>query len=81
MGSNFMTSGIPEYVKRRDEKNKQHVEIERLEIIKFYNKSMGGVDKYDQLLPHAHEIKEVDTYNDLSCVRYGGGKLLARVYK
>jgi len=52
MGSNFITLGIPENVKRWDKKNKQHVEIERPEIIKLYNKSMGGVDKHDQLVSY-----------------------------
>lgn len=32
------------------QKNKQYVEIERPEIISLYNKSMGGVDKIDELI-------------------------------
>lgn len=52
MGSNFITSGTPEYVKRWDKKNKEFVHIERPEVIKLYNKSMGGVDKHDQLVSY-----------------------------
>jgi len=52
MGSNFITSGAPEYVKRWDKKNKEFVHIERPEVIKLYNKSMGGVDKHDQLVSY-----------------------------
>ncbi|XP_008189593.1 piggyBac transposable element-derived protein 3-like [Acyrthosiphon pisum] len=52
IGSNFITSGTPEYVKRWDKKNKEFVHIERPEVIKLYNKSMGGVDKHDQLVSY-----------------------------
>lgn len=48
--SNFITSGEVEMIKRWDKKNKIYVEIERPEIITLYNKSMGGVDKIDQLV-------------------------------
>lgn len=52
MGSNFITSGTPENVIRWDKKNKRHIEVERPEVIKLYNKSMGGVDKHDQLVSY-----------------------------
>lgn len=50
IASNFITSGEVEIIKRWDKKNKLYVEIERPEIITLYNKSMGGVDKIDQLI-------------------------------
>jgi len=52
MASNFITSGTPDVVKRWDKKNKRYIEVERPEIIKLYNKSMGGVDKHDQLVSY-----------------------------
>ncbi|KAE9521970.1 hypothetical protein AGLY_017629, partial [Aphis glycines] len=50
IASNFITSGEVEIIKRWDKKNKLYVEVERPEIITLYNKSMGGVDKIDQLI-------------------------------
>jgi len=50
IATNFITSGEVEIIKRWDKKNKLYVEIERPEIITLYNKSMGGVDKIDQLI-------------------------------
>jgi len=50
IASNFITSGNSVKIKRWDKKTKQYVEIERLEIISLYNKSIGGVDKIDQLI-------------------------------
>ncbi|KAF0748677.1 piggyBac transposable element-derived protein 3-like [Aphis craccivora] len=52
MAPNFITSGKPESVSSWDQKNKQYINIERLEIIKLYNKSMLGVDKHDQLVSY-----------------------------
>ncbi|KAL4101103.1 hypothetical protein QTP88_021123 [Uroleucon formosanum] len=49
LGSNFITSGEPETIKRWDKKHKQFVDVERPEVIGLYNKSMGGVDVHDQL--------------------------------
>ncbi|XP_060845829.1 piggyBac transposable element-derived protein 3-like [Rhopalosiphum padi] len=50
IASNFISSGNSVKIKRWDKKNKQYAEIERPEIISLYNKSMGGVDKIDQLI-------------------------------
>lgn len=50
LGSNFITSGIPDEVKRYDKKEKTYITINRPEIVKRYNQSMGGVDKHDQLV-------------------------------
>lgn len=50
LGSNFITSGIPDEVKRYDKKNKTFITINRPEIVKCYNQSMGRVDKHDQLV-------------------------------
>ena len=50
IASNFIMSGEVEIIKRWDKKNKLYVEIERPEVINLYNKSMGGVDKIDQLI-------------------------------
>ncbi|KAL5239190.1 hypothetical protein ACI65C_006600 [Semiaphis heraclei] len=50
LGSNFITSGEPETIKRWDKKHKQFVDVERPEVIGLYNKSMGGVDMHDQLV-------------------------------
>lgn len=50
LGSNFITSGEPETIKRWDKKHKQFVDVERPEVIELYNKLMGGVDVHDQLV-------------------------------
>jgi len=50
LGSNFVTSGVTDKVTRWNKKNKIYEEIERPEVIQLYNKSMGGVDKIDQLI-------------------------------
>lgn len=50
MGSNFITSGEPENIKRWDKKNWQFIDVERPDIVGLYNKSMGGVDVHDQLV-------------------------------
>lgn len=50
VGSNLISSGNPEIIKRWDKKNKEFIHIERPEIIGLYNKSMGGVDVHDQLV-------------------------------
>ncbi|KAL4142153.1 hypothetical protein QTP88_004670 [Uroleucon formosanum] len=52
MCSNFIASGIPDTVQRWNKKEKKYVSVERPEIIKLYNQSMGGVDKYDQLISY-----------------------------
>lgn len=48
--SNVMTSGDVDIVKRWDRKKKEYIFIERPEIVRHYNKTMGGVDKHDQLV-------------------------------
>lgn len=50
LGSNFVTSGTPDEVSRYDKKEKRYISINRPEIVKLYNQSMGGVDKHDQLI-------------------------------
>lgn len=50
LGSNFITSGVTDTVERYDKATKQYITIERLDIVKLYNTSMGGVDKNDQLI-------------------------------
>lgn len=50
LGSNFVTSGVTDKVTRWNKKNKNYEEIERPEVVQLYNKSMGGVDKMDQLI-------------------------------
>lgn len=50
LGSNFITSGTIDTVQRYDKKKKEYITVERPEIVKLYNSSMGGVDKSDQLI-------------------------------
>jgi len=52
MCSNFIASGIPDIVQRWNKKEKKYIPVERPEVIKLYNQSMGGVDKYDQLISY-----------------------------
>lgn len=39
-------------VQRWDKKNKKYITVERPEVIKLYNQSMGSVDKIDQLIAY-----------------------------
>jgi len=48
MASNFIASGNVDYVERWDKKTNQYDTVEHPEVIRLYNKSMGGVDKIDQ---------------------------------
>lgn len=50
LGSNCITSGEVDEVKKWDKKNKKYISFDRPEIIKHYNNTMGGVDKHDQLV-------------------------------
>ncbi|CAI6343484.1 unnamed protein product [Macrosiphum euphorbiae] len=52
LASNFVTSGSPDIIKRYDKKNECYVEVDRPEIVKLYNDSMGGVDLHDQLISY-----------------------------
>lgn len=50
MESNCIASGNVDYVKRWDKKLKTYDTVECPEVIQLYNKSMGCVDKIDQLI-------------------------------
>lgn len=50
MASNFIGSGNVDHVEPMGQKNKIYDSVERPEVIQLYNKSMGGVDKIDQLI-------------------------------
>lgn len=42
LATNYVTSGTPDVVKRWNKKEKVYEEVERPEIIRNYNTSMGG---------------------------------------
>jgi hypothetical protein len=52
LASNFVGVGEKEEVERWDKKRKTHIKIQRPEIIKLYNSSMGGVDVLDQCISY-----------------------------
>lgn len=51
LGSNFVTSEV-DVIRRWCKKEKRYVQIERPEIVRLYNKSMGGMDKMDQMVSY-----------------------------
>lgn len=50
MVSNFVGIGDVDVAKRWEKREGKYIDVERPEIIKLYNKSMGGVDKMDFLI-------------------------------
>ncbi|XP_015375386.1 PREDICTED: uncharacterized protein LOC107169932 [Diuraphis noxia] len=51
LGSNYVTSGTPDIVKRFDKKEKRYIEMSRPEIVR-HNNSMGDVDLHHQLISY-----------------------------
>lgn len=52
LGSNIATYREVDVVRRWSKKEKKYVDIERPEIVRIYNQSMGGVDKMDQMVSY-----------------------------
>lgn len=52
LASNFVGVGSSDSAKRWDKKLKQHIDVNRPEIISLYNNGMGGVDLLDQLISY-----------------------------
>lgn len=50
MASNFMGMGEPDRCRRWDKTTKEYIFVSRPEVVKRYNKCMGGVDKLDFLI-------------------------------
>ena len=50
LASNFVGVGDEDEVARWQKKDGQFVTVKRPEVVKKYNKAMGGVDKLDQLI-------------------------------
>lgn len=50
LGSNLVTSGELDVVRRWGKREKKYLDIERPEIVRIYNQSKGGVDKMDQTI-------------------------------
>ncbi|MGH0136951.1 UNVERIFIED_CONTAM: hypothetical protein FKN15_037488 [Acipenser sinensis] len=50
LASNFVTVGDEDEVERLEQKERWFVKVKRPEVVKKYNKAMGGVDKLDQLI-------------------------------
>ena len=48
--TNCVTSGTPDTVRRWNKNKKIYEKVDRPEIIRNYNTSMGGVDKHDMLI-------------------------------
>lgn len=52
LASNFAALEPTDWVRRWDKKSKQYVDVDRPDVIRRYNKSMGGVDHFDQMLQY-----------------------------
>lgn len=50
LASNFVGVGDEDEVEKWDKKQRQFVKVKHPEVVKKYNKGMGGVDKLDQLI-------------------------------
>lgn len=61
-----MGIGSKDECKIYDRLRKEYIQVQRPEVIKLYNESMGGVDKMDFLLT-LDKIQEMDIENDDTC--------------
>jgi hypothetical protein len=52
IASNFIGSGKLQSTERWDKKEKKFVDVQLPEVISLYNKSMGGVDLFDQYISY-----------------------------
>lgn len=52
LASNFISTGVPDNVDRWSKKEKKYISVERPEVVRLYNASMGGIDKIDQLISY-----------------------------
>jgi hypothetical protein len=50
LASTFLSDNAQDLVKRWSKKDAAFIDVARPEIVKFYNRSMGGVDKHDFLI-------------------------------
>lgn len=50
MTLNFLSIGECDSVRRRNAATKSHIQVQRPEVIKEYNSTMGGVDLYTRLI-------------------------------
>lgn len=48
----MIITGIPDDVDRWNKKENKFISVERPEIVRLHNASMGGVDKIDQLISY-----------------------------
>jgi len=70
LASNFVGVGHEDEIERWDKKERQFVKVKRPEVVKKYNRGMGGVDKLDQLISlYRIDIKsrKWPTVHDYSC--------------
>ncbi|PIO55165.1 hypothetical protein TELCIR_23451 [Teladorsagia circumcincta] len=81
MASNFVGIEPQDEVKRWDRKAGEYRMVTRPSVIRYYNNSMGGVDKNDpnRTISHLYSIEKMDITSHIPLLQLGSLQFMARV--